>query len=66
MTEIDRIKENHTKQIEEKVCALIKKCRRNEEENIQSTKLHYIDHRVWVDTDGMIQKNLSLTSALLW
>ena len=28
MTEIDRIKENHTKQIEEKVCALIQKCRK--------------------------------------
>uniref|UniRef100_A0A3Q4GG15 Si:dkey-85k7.12 n=1 Tax=Neolamprologus brichardi TaxID=32507 RepID=A0A3Q4GG15_NEOBR len=49
MAEIEKIKENHTKEIEKAVCALIDECRKK---NIQmgETELENEFHKMWSDT----------------
>ncbi|XP_054457807.1 interferon-induced very large GTPase 1 [Anoplopoma fimbria] len=49
MTELDRIKENHTKQLEERVCALIEKCQKKKVQMTEKELDEEFD-KMWKET----------------
>ncbi|KAM6894726.1 LOW QUALITY PROTEIN: interferon-induced very large GTPase 1-like [Lycodopsis pacificus] len=51
MTALDRIKENHTKELEGRVCALIEKCRKKKKVEMTEKELDEEFDKMWTETE---------------
>ncbi|KAM6894146.1 up-regulator of cell proliferation-like [Lycodopsis pacificus] len=57
MAELDRIKENHTKELEGRVCALIEKCRKKRKVEMTEKELDEEFDKMWNETENELSSS---------